>query len=319
MFRIPRFSPAVPFVRMGHVMSCMLTLLSAWTLMVGRAEAQELNARLTINHQQVQGTSTSVFETLQTTLEQFLNDRRWTDLQFRPNERINCNFNITVKKYSPSENTFEGSLYVQATRPVYNASYTTTEWAFNDPNFNFTYQEYDQLEFRPDVIDNNLTAMLAYYVYLIIGIDMDTMAPLGGTAYLQQAQTIVTGCQGRQEKGWKAFDDYKNRSGIITDLLDGGMEPFRQMQYAYYRQGLDVMAENAERGRAGITQALALLKQARANKSMSALPQIFTEYKRDELVSIYKGHGTAKEREDAIAILSQINPSQNSYWRQMNQ
>ncbi len=310
---------AVCLAFLGRTLPCLFALFSLWGSVAVSAAAQELNARLTINHQQVQGTSTSVFETLQTALEQFLNDRHWTDLQFSPNERINCNFNITVKKYSPSDNTFEGSLYVQASRPVYNASYTTTEWAFNDPNFNFTYQEYDQLEFRPDVIDDNLTAMLAYYVYLIIGIDMDTMAPLGGTAYLQQAQTIVTGCQSRQEKGWKAFDDNKNRSGIITDLLDGGMEPFRQMQYAYYRQGLDVMAENAERGRSGITQALVLLKQARTNKSMSALPQIFTEYKRDEIVSIYKGHGTAKEREDAIAILSQINPSQNSYWRQMNQ
>lgn len=281
--------------------------------------AQELNARVSINHQQVQGTSTSVFETLKTSIEQLLNDRTWTNLQFKRNERIDCTFNITVKKYSPSENTFEGSLYVQSSRPVYQASYTTTTFAFNDPNFNFTYQEYDQLEFRPDVIDNNLTAMLAYYVYLIIGIDMDCMSPSGGTEYLQMAQSIVTNAQTLNEKGWKAFEDSKNRHAIITDMLDGSMEPFRKMQYTYYRQGLDVMAENAERGRAGITEAISLLKQAKDNKSMSMLPQIFTEYKRDELLSIYKGHGTSKEKEDVVNILSQINPSQNSYWREINQ
>lgn len=285
----------------------------------GHGYAQELNARVSINHQQVQGTSTSVFETLKTSIEQFLNDRTWTNLQFKRNERIDCNFNITVKKYSPSENTFEGSLYVQSSRPVYQSSYTTTTFAFNDPNFNFTYQEYDQLEFRPDVIDNNLTAMLAYYVYLIIGIDMDCMSPSGGTEYLQMAQSIVTNAQSLNEKGWKAFEDSKNRHAIITDMLDGGLEPFRKMQYTYYRQGLDVMAENAERGRAGITEAIGLLKQAKDNKSMSMLPQIFTEYKRDELLSIYKGHGTSKEKEDVVNILSQINPSQNSYWREINQ
>lgn len=281
--------------------------------------AQELDARVTINHQQIQGTSTSVFETLKTAIEEFLNDRQWTDMQFKRNERISCNFNLTVKKHSNAENYFECALYVQATRPVYGSSYSTTTFAFNDVNFNFNYQEYDQLDFRIDVLDNNLTALLAYYAYLIIGMDMDTMSPKGGTDCLQQAQTIVNNAQSLNYKGWKAFEDSKNRHAIITDMLDGGMEPFRNMQYTYYREGLDVMSENAERGRAGITNAMALLKQAKDNKSMSMLPQIFTEYKRDELLSIYKGHGTSKEKEEIIETLSRINASQNSYWRQMAQ
>lgn len=283
------------------------------------AEAQELDARVTINHQQVQGTSTSVFETLKTTLEQFLNDREWTNLQFKKNERISCSFAITVKKYSPSENTFEGSLYVQSTRPVYGSGYTTTTFAFNDPNFNFTYQEYDQIDFRTDMVDNNLTAMLGYYVYLILGYDMDSMSPLGGTEYFKTAQSIVTNAQSMSEKGWKAFEDSKNRYAIINDLLDGGMTPLREMQYAYYRQGLDVMSENSERGRAAISQALEKLKQAHENKSLSSLPQIFTEYKRDEIMNIYKKHGSAKEREDVVNIMTKINASQSSYWRTINE
>lgn len=290
-------------------------ILSLFFLSIGHLGAQELDARVTINHSQVQGTSTSVFETLKTSIEQFINDRQWTNLQFKKNERISCNFAITIKKYSPSENTFQGSLNVQSTRPVFGSSYTTTCFAFNDPNFNFTYQEYDQLEFRQDVIDNNLTAMLAYYIYMVIGFDMDSMSPLGGTSYFQAAQEIVTNAQNMTEKGWKAFDDNKNRHGLITDLLDGGLEPFRQMQYAYYRQGLDVMSENAERGRAAITQSFDLLKQARENKSMSAIPQIFTEYKRDELMNIYKDHITSKEKETLIDLLTKINPSQSAYWR----
>lgn len=297
----------------------LLSLLATFLVLGGftSSKAQELDARITINHSQVQGTSTSIFETLKTSLEQFVNDRQWTNMQFKKNERISCNFAITVKKYSPSENTFQCSLNVQSTRPVFGSNYTTTCFAFNDPNFNFTYQEYDQLEFRQDMIDNNLTAMLAYYVYLIIGFDMDSMSPLGGTPYFQAAQDIVTNSQNMTEKGWKAFDDNKNRHGIITDLLDGGMESFRQMQYAYYREGLDVMSENAERGRAAITKAFDLLKQARENKTMSAIPQIFTEFKRDEIMNIYKDHITSKEKETLVDILTKINPSQSAYWRDL--
>lgn len=294
-----------------HTIICLLLTLSLPVM----THAQELDARVTINHQQVQGTSTSVFETLKTALEQFLNERQWTNMQFKKNERIACNFAITIKKYSPSDNTFQGSLNVQSTRPVYGATYTTTCYAFNDPNFNFTYQEYDQIDFRQDVIDNNLTAMLAYYVYMIIGYDLDAMAPMGGTESFKTCQTIVTGAQSLSEKGWKAFDDNKNRYALITDLLDGGMEPFRQMQYKYYREGLDVMSENVERGRAAITQALELLNKAYDNKSMSALPQIFTEFKRDELLNIYKGHASSQEKDKVVNILTRINASQSSYWR----
>ena len=174
------------YPRFLQIMCCIVAML----IYTATLSAQELDARVTINHQQVQGTSTSVFETLKTTLEQFLNERQWTNMQFKKNERIGCNFAITVKKYSPSENSFQCTLNVQSNRPVYGATYTTTTFAFNDVNFNFNYQEYDQIDFRPDVIDNNLTATLAYYVYLIIGTDMDAMSPLGGTEYLQTAPIL---------------------------------------------------------------------------------------------------------------------------------
>ena len=118
-------------------------------------------------------------------------------------------------------------------------------------------------------------------------------------------------------KGWKAFDDEKNRFAIINDYLDNGMEDYRKFQYKYYREGLDVMAENADRGRAAITEAFDLLKAARENKPMSRLPELFTEYKRDEIVNIYVGKATAKEKEELYELLSRINASQNTYWRKI--
>lgn len=281
--------------------------------------SQELNARVSINHQQIQGTNTAIFENLQKALTSFLNDRQWTNLQFTPTERIECTFNIILTKYSESENRFEGSLQVQANRPVYDASYKTTEFAFQDPDLAFTFQEFDQLEFRLEQIDNNLTAIFAYYVYLILGIDMDTMSLKGGQAQLENALFIVNSAQNINEKGWKAFDDNKNRYALISDYLDPSLESFRQLQYQYHRNGLDEMAQNAERGRSAISEALTLLRATKQKKSMSPWPQLFTEYKKDELINLFKSKGTAQERESVCNLLVSINPSQTMTWNRIKQ
>lgn len=297
----------------------IITLL---TLLFGAglpAKAQELDARVTINHQQVQGTSTAVFERLKESLTEFINDRQWTNLQFRRSERISCSFNFTIQKYDETDNRMEAALTVSATRPVFNTSYTTTTFSTRDGNCNFRFQEFDKLEFRPDNIDNDLTAIVAYYVYLIIGIDLDTMSPKGGTDALQTALNICNNAQSLvlSARGWKAFDDGKNRHAVISDYLDGGMEPFRMMQYKYYREGLDVMAENAERGRVAITESFELLAKARDNKTMSMLPQLLTEYKADEIVNIYRGKATQKEKDFLIELLGKINASKNSSWNRL--
>ncbi|MBQ0158762.1 MAG: DUF4835 family protein [Bacteroidales bacterium] len=297
------------------------TLLLLLILLPINALGQEIDAQVRVNHQQIQGTSTSVFENLETSLRDFINERQWTNLQVARGERISCTFNITVTKYDESAHTFECRLAVAATRPVFDASYTTTTFSTQDPNFNFEYQEFDKLDFRPDVIDNELTALVAYYVYLIIGIDLDTFSLKGGTDQLQVARDICNNAQSLllSAKGWKAFEDDKNRYAIINDYMDNGLEDFRQMQYKYYREGLDIMAESAERGRAAITEALSLLGKAHEKKSMSMLPQLFTEYKRDEIVNIYQGqgHGTQKEKTELVDMLTRINASQSAQWRRI--
>ena len=274
--------------------------------------AQELQAKITINTQKVGVTDKSVFENLQQNLEQFVNDRQWTELQFQKNERIVCNFNITVNKYDKTSNTFECTALIQANRPVYNSQYTSTLYNNTDNNFNFEYAEFDQLNFNEEMIDNQLTALMAYYAYLIIGLDLDSFSPLGGTDVLQRCMYLTNNAQNLIFPGWKAFDDSRNRFAIINDYLDEGMKPFRQLQYDYYRKGMDEMANNAERGRTNISTALEEdLKVAHSNKPLSLLPQIWTDYKRDELASIYKGKGTQKEKETIYEILSAINASQN--------
>ena len=282
--------------------------------------AQELQAKITINHAQISGTEKSVFDNLQQTLEQFVNDRQWTHLQFQKNERIVCNFNLQVTKYDKDQGIFTCKTTIQANRPVYNSAYTSTLYNNVDENFTFKFAEFDQLEFNEEQIDNQLTALFAYYAYLLIGLDLDSFSPKGGEDVLQRCMNLTNNAQNLDYPGWKAFDNDRNRFAIINDYLDGSMEPFRQLQYDYYRKGLDEMANNVERGRTEITTALETgLKKAKENRPLSMLPQIWTDYKKDELANIYKGKGTQKEKEAVFEILTSINPSQNKYWDQIKE
>ena len=306
---------------MNKLKSCIVLLWIAMSFVApATADAQELQAKITVNHAQIEGTDASVLDNLQHTLEQFVNERQWTHLQFRKNERIVCNFNITVTKYDKSSNKFSCKALVQANRPVYNSAYTSTLYNNTDDNFDFAFTQFDQLNFNEEVIDNQLTALFAYYAYLIIGLDLDSFAPRGGEDVLQRCLNLTNNAQDLGYPGWKAFENDRNRYAIISDYLDGAMAPFRQLQYDYYRKGLDEMANNAERGRTEITTAIeSHLKKSHEDKPLSLLPQIWTDYKKDELANIYQGKGTQKEKESVYEILFSINASQNAAWDKIKQ
>lgn len=293
----------------------LLLLIICLSTFACRVNAQELQAKVTINHNQIQGTDASVFENLQQTLEQFINDKQWTSMQFQKNERIVCNFNITVTKYDQSTNMFTCTALIQANRPVYNSAYTSTLYNNQDGDFNFEFAQFDQLNFNEETVDNQLTALIAYYAYLIIGLDLDSFSPMGGEDVLQRCLNLVNNAQNLNFTGWKAFENDRNRFAIINDYMDGAMQPFRQLQYDYYRTGLDEMANNADRGRTNISTALEThLKKVHEDKPLSSLPQIWTDYKKDELSNIYKGKGTQKEKEAVYETLFSINASQSNYW-----
>ena len=293
--------------------------VAAGLLMAQGTVAQELQAKVTINSSQVEGTDKSVFGNLQQTLEQFINERQWTELQFQKNERIVCNFNLTVTKYDKSSNRFTCTAMIQANRPVYNSAYNSTLYNNKDGDFNFEFAQFDQLNYNDETVDNQLTALIAYYAYLIIGLDLDSFAPLGGTDVLQRCMQLTNNAQDLGFTGWKAFETSRNRFAIINDYLDEAMKPFRQLQYDYYRKGLDEMAQNAERGRTNVTEALQQLKKAHEEKPLSLLPQIWTDYKRDELANIYKGKGTAKEKETVYELLFNLNAAQSNAWNKIKE
>ncbi len=291
----------------------IILFLSAVAL---KTVAQELNCKLTVNYSQIQGTSTQVFTTLENALMEFINTRRWTQAQYEVNERIRCSMNLTVKEYSEADGRWKCELIVQSTRPVWQSGYQTVVFSFKDTDVSFNYREFDPLELRDNVVDNNLIAVVAYYVYMIIGLDMDTMAPQGGTDLFRAAEDIVTAAQNLGETGWKAFDSSRNRYALVSDYLEDGMSPLRKLMYDYHRTGMDELSVNAIRARAAITTALDGLRQAQQNKPMSALPGLFTEIKKDELVNLYS-QAAMKEKEAVFELLSSVNPSLSAEWEKM--
>ncbi len=301
------------------VRQAVAVMLIIWLCSTSTAVAQELQVKVNINTQQVGTSDKSVFENLQQTLEQWMNDRQWTDLQFQQNERIVVNFNLTVTKYDKDNNRISCTAMIQANRPVWNSAYTTTLYNNRDGDFNFDFAQFDQLNYNDEQIDNQLTALMAYYAYLIIGLNLDSFSPLGGTDVLQRCMQLTNNAQDLGFTGWKAFENSRNRFAIINDYLDEAMKPFRQLQYDYYRKGLDEMAQNAERGRTNVSDALQNLKKAHEEKPLSLLPQIWTDYKRDELANIYKGKGTQKEKEAIYDLLFNINASQSNAWDKIKQ
>ena len=178
--------------------------------------AQEFKAKFTINHNAIQLADETIYDKMKETMEEFFNNRQWTNLHFKENERINANFNITVKTLT-NDYTWGCTATIQATRPVYNSSYTTVFYNNTDQNFDFQFTQFDQVEFNEENIDNQLTALLAYYAYLLIGLDLDTFAPNGGEEVLQRCMNLTNNAQNLEYPGWKAFDNSRNRFAIIND------------------------------------------------------------------------------------------------------
>lgn len=294
-----------------------LLLLAVMLLLPASAMAtgEELNAKVTLNRSKVQSADSEVFTQLEEGITQFINERKWTANTYEEEERIDCNFNFVVEKYS-SDGSFTCSLLVQATRPVYGSAYNTTTFKYEDKSITFTYQPFDRLEFNEDNIDNNLTAVLAFYVYMIIGFDMDTMGELGGSEWLNKAQNIANNAQTLGDAGWRAASSENNRYSIIDDYMNGSLEPVRKLMYKYHRFGLDIMYKNASNGRKAIGESMKMLKEAYDNRSLAYFPKLFLEYKNDELLNVFS-HGAVKERLEVQKIVTTIDASLTTSWEKL--
>ena len=283
-------------------LSVVILLLTALPL-----NAEELNCKVEVNTSKVEGTDKSVFEELQEKITEYINTREWTNTQFSANEKIECNLFLTVSKYDNDRIT--GDLQVQLIRPVFNSTYTTTLFNFKDTKVEFEHRLGDQLVFNESTMESNLTAILNYYVYLILALDFDSFSPLGGQEYWDRVATVVQMAQSSGELGWRAFEDSKNRSAILAAYTDPASQAMRDILYKYHRQGLDQMFTSPDKGRAAITDCIKELKQIHESQPMSVALSIFRDSKLDELVNVYS-KAQETERKDVYDILSRIYPTE---------
>lgn len=268
--------------------------------------AQELNCKVNVNADQIQGTNQTVFTALQEALTSYMNDRQWTDYSYQAEERIECTVSIVVNSYA--NGVFDADLQIQSNRPVYGSTYQSPLFAHLDGDFAFNYNEGDVLQFSETSFGNNLTEVLAFYAYVIIGMDCDSFSPMGGTPFYQKAEQIVNRAQSSNEAGWKAFEDHRNRYSLINNFLDDLMAPFRQYIYTYHRLGLDQMSASPDKGRAEICNKILSLRDAYKSRPSAVALTDFAETKMDELVNICS-KASSEEKQAVYDAMSVIVPT----------
>jgi len=300
-------------------------LLLAGTLVLfccSPAQAQEIRANVSVVAGQVQGVDKKIFTTLQNSIREFLNNRHWANDAFTPAERIECNFLLNVTGVSGPD-SYKASLTIQATRPVYNSSYVTSLLNIQDPNVVFRYVEFQQLEYSDtrivgnDPLASNLTAILAYYVNIILGLDYDSFSPRGGDVYFKKALNIVNNApDGKDVSGWKAFEGNRNRYWLQDNLLNAKFLQFHDVMYQYHRQGLDVMYDDVNKGRAAILNCLNMLYSIHQDIPNSMLMQTFFSAKGEELLKLFT-KAMPQERARAAELLSQMDVPNAQKYQQM--
>lgn len=293
------------------IASLLITFSCAFT-----SNAQDVKAYVRVNAEQIGGTSTNreIYDEMNQALTEFINSRRWTDATFTEDERIECNFVITLEK-AAGEN-YSGKLQVQASRPVYNSGYTTTLFNFLDPNLSFNYTQYQKLEFDENVYENNLLSTIAFYVNIILGINFDSFSRYGGSRYFEKAELIVSLAQGSDDIGWKAFDSDRNRYALVSNYQDERLKKLRDIMYEYHRFGLDEMVNSVEKGRTNIFNNLPYLKEMNRAVPYSIALQLFVEAKMNELLDMFKP-ATSKEKKDLYEILQSILPTQSNKFQEL--
>ena len=279
---------------------------------------QELRCNIQVVSSQIQGTNKQVFQTLQTAIYEFMNNTAWTNHVFTNEERIDCNILINLQNHSGDE--FRGSIQVQSRRPVFNTSYNTTVLNFKDDDLKFNYVEFEPLEFSISEHRSNLTSLLAYYAYIIIGLDYDTFSLMGGTEYFQNSEKIVTNASNAPEKGWKAFESRKNRYWLVENILNDRYKGLREFSYRYHRLGLDVMESKEAKGREEIAESLNLLQKIYRQKPDPYLffYDLVMDAKSDEFVNIFSESFMA-EADRVYKILVEIDPTRADKYKKIKE
>lgn len=299
---------------MKKIFSILIFLIISMT----SSSAQELNCQVTVISPSLQTSAAEkqVFEELQLSVLEFMNNTRWTNDVFGDNEKIECIIQINISEQLSAED-FGGDIQISASRPVFNSSYTTSIFNFKDADFKFKYQRGSPIRFSIDQHRTNLSSVLAFYAYMVIGYDYDTFSPEGGSAYFIKAQQIVNNAQQAAEPGWKASESTKNRFAIVDNALQNVFKPLRQAYSKYHRDGFDVMVEDVAKGRTAVYEALVLIEQVHKVRPGSINAQIFFTAKRQEIINLFKG-ATLEEKTNVLKLLKKLDGANASKYEDIN-
>ncbi|REH50555.1 uncharacterized protein DUF4835 [Tenacibaculum gallaicum] len=277
--------------------------------------SQELNATVIINSDKIQSSNKQVYQTLQKALTEFINDKQWTNRNFKQQERINCAFNIIINEQNGSN--FSASLQVQSTRPVYNSTYATPVLNINDTNFNFRYNEFDPLIYNPTVYESNLISTITFYVYTILGVDADTFALKGGESYLKQAENIMLLAQSNGESGWQNQVGKQNRFALIDNLLSSKFSALRSIYYNYHRNGFDNFADNKNSAKEAIEKSVLGLDKLHNITIGNYMIRVFLDAKGDEIVNVFSDGTPSRSESQMITVLNKIAPTYKDKWKNL--
>jgi hypothetical protein len=295
-----------------------LTLLIAFLFIGFGIQAQELKCQIQVISRQIQKSDRSIFEEMQRTMFEFMNNTVFTKHVVKTQERIECSIVITLNEQSGSD-TYKGTIHISSTRPVFNSDYNTPIINMVDDKFQFRFAPQDAIEFNVNSYSSTLSSVLTYYAYLILAFDYDSFGSMAGTQFLTEAEKVVSNAQSDPSPGWRSFqDDGKNRAAIVEDLQNDLYSPLRQCYYEYHRQGLDLMTDKKDQARSNIFSALEKLRGLYRKRPDSYLLQLFFETKVDEIVNIFK-ESPAQEKRLAFNLLSQIDPGRQDKYRTIMQ
>ena len=278
--------------------------------------SQELNCQVTVNFDQVSGSNRQVFTTLETAISEFVNQKKWTDKTVKSQERINCAMNIIITKRD--NNTFEGSIQIQSTRPVYGTSYETPVLNIRDNDFNFKYNEFDQFIYNPTRFDSNLISTIVFYTYIILGVDADSFALNGGETYLKEAENVTLQAQQSGLAAWSNQVGVQNRFQMIDNLLSPGLNQFRSVIYNYHRKGLDELTGDAKIAKQSLENSIITLDRLFNKVIGNPLLRLFFDAKADEIVNLYSDGPNTRSKQRLLVVLQKISPNNSSKWRKIN-
>ena len=286
-------------------------------LFLTEGHSQEFRCNISVSPDRIQAVNRNLFQTMQSDLYEFMNNRRWTDHVYTLEERIECNIFIRLDEQI-SADEFRGSIQIQVKRPVFNSTYESTVLNLKDNDFQCKYVEFQPLEFNETSNRDNLTNILAFYAYVILGFDYDTFSPEGGTPYFEKAQAIVNNSQNAREKGWKSYESERNRYWLIENIMNRSYAGMRDCLYNYHRKGLDIMSDKPEEGRAAIAETLRSVQQVFRRRPSVYILQVFFDAKSDELVNIFS-KSFPDERNRVMAILNEVDPSNGSKYQKITE